>query len=99
MRQIRKMGKNREKVVARQVTIALASVYCAVSMTWVCRALGYADHTPSVYAKKRVREAFRASAVPSKRPRLDPVTGPAIRDLYRASERRIIEIIETRDSK
>lgn len=99
MRQIRKMGKKREKVVARQVIIALADVYCAVSMTWVCRALGYADHTPSVYAKKRVREAFRAPAVPLRRSYPDPVTGPAIRNLYSASEHRIIEIIETRDRK
>ena len=99
MRQIKKVSKKRERVVARQVTIALASVYCVVSMAWVCRALGYADHTPSVYAKRRVREAFRASAVPIRRPYPNPVTGPAIRDLYRASERRIIEIIETRDRK
>ena len=100
MRQIKKMSKKRERVVARQVTIALASVYCVVSMAWVCRALGYADHTPSVYAKRRVKQAFDAlSAVPSRRARPDPVTGPAIRDLYRASERRIIEIIETRDRK
>ena len=99
MRQIRKMGKSREKVVARQVTIALASRYCVVSMTWVCRALGYADHTPSVYAKRRIKQAFDAARVEIRRPRPDPVTGPAIRNLYRASEDRIIEIIETRDSK
>jgi hypothetical protein len=94
------MGKRREKVVARQVTIALANRYCVVSLAWVCKLLGYADHTPSVYAKKRVQQAFNATkAMPTRLAAPDPTTGPAIRDLYRACERRIIETIETRDGK
>lgn len=100
MREIRKMGKGRNRVVARQVTIALAFRYCVVSLAWVCKSLGYADHTPSVYAKKRVRQAFDATrAMPASLAAPDPTTGPAIRDLYRACERRIIETIETRDGK
>lgn len=57
-------GRQRRRVAARYVAIYLARAYAGMSINWVAKFLGYADHTTAVYARKRVESALKTTGGP-----------------------------------
>lgn len=51
-------GRQHRRVAARYVSVYFASRHTGMSMSWISRALGYADHTTVVYAVKRVKNVL-----------------------------------------
>lgn len=73
---IRAKSKLSEKVLARQVSVALCCQFTSMSLTWIASYLGYSDHTSALHGRKRVSECLENP---------EALHAMAIRDLYETS--------------